>query len=45
MTGTASAAAGSAADRQSRMPVVLSVNVGLPKIVLWLGKAVYTGVW
>ena len=45
MTGTAPAAAGSAADRQSRMPVLLSVNVGLPKNVLWQGKAVYTGVW
>ena len=26
-------------------PVLLSVNVGLPKDVAWQGKTVYTGVW
>ena len=45
MTGTASAAAGSAADRQSRMPVLLSVNVGLPKDVAWRDRTVHTGIW
>jgi ferredoxin-NADP reductase/MOSC domain-containing protein YiiM len=27
------------------MPVLLSVNVGMPKNVAWRGKTVYTGVW
>ncbi|GAA1295332.1 MOSC and FAD-binding oxidoreductase domain-containing protein [Pseudonocardia aurantiaca] len=27
------------------MPVVLSVNVGMPRDVSWQGKTVYTGVW
>ena len=45
MTGTAPAAADGAADRQGRMPVLLSVNVGMPKNVSWRGKTVYTGVW
>jgi ferredoxin-NADP reductase/MOSC domain-containing protein YiiM len=27
------------------MPVLLSVNVGMPKNVAWQGKTVYTGVW
>jgi ferredoxin-NADP reductase/MOSC domain-containing protein YiiM len=27
------------------MPVLVSVNVGLPKDVPWQGKTVYTGVW
>ncbi len=27
------------------MPVLLSVNVGLPKNVAWQGRTVYTGVW
>ena len=26
-------------------PVLLSVNVGMPKDVPWHGKTVYTGVW
>jgi len=26
-------------------PVLLSVNVGLPKNVAWQGKTVHTGVW
>jgi ferredoxin-NADP reductase/MOSC domain-containing protein YiiM len=45
MTGTAPAAPDSAADRQSRPPVLLSVNVGLPRSVPWQGKTVHTGVW
>jgi ferredoxin-NADP reductase/MOSC domain-containing protein YiiM len=28
-----------------RLPVLVSVNVGLPKNVPWQGKTVYTGVW
>ena len=27
------------------MPMLLSVNVGMPKSVAWQGKTVYTGVW
>ncbi len=34
-----------AADRQTRMPVLLPVNAGMPKNVPWQGKTVYTGVW
>ena len=26
-------------------PVLVSVNVGLPRDVPWQGKTVYTGVW
>ena len=29
----------------NRAPVLLSVNVGLPKNVPWQGKTVYTGLW
>ncbi|MGP4104457.1 MOSC domain-containing protein [Nonomuraea sp. KM90] len=32
-------------DRGHRPPVLLSVNVGMPKNVPWQGKTVYTGVW
>ena len=35
----------SPAGRQSSGPVLLSVNVGLPKDVPWHGKTVYTGVY
>ena len=45
MTGTTPAATGSAAGRQGRPPVLLSVNIGMPKNVPWQGKTVYTGVW
>src|SRR5215467_10817415 len=45
MTGTTLAATGSAAGKQSRPPVLLSVNIGMPKDVPWQGKTVYTGVW
>jgi ferredoxin-NADP reductase/MOSC domain-containing protein YiiM len=30
---------------QRRTPVLLSVNVGMPKGVSWQGKTVYTGIW
>ena len=39
--GNQSAATGGA----PKMPVLLSVNVGMPKNVPWQGKTVYTGVW
>jgi hypothetical protein len=29
----------------TRTPVLLSVNVGLPKNVSWQGRTVYTGIW
>ena len=45
MTSTAPAASDRAADGQSRVPVLLSVNVGMPENVPWQGKTVYTGVW
>src|SRR6201994_93535 len=34
-----------AAERRTRMPVLLSVNVGLPRDVPWQGKTVHTGIW
>ena len=40
MTGAVPAATDSATDRLSRLPVLLSVNVGLPKNVTWQGKTV-----
>src|SRR6266511_2938345 len=42
---TAAAQAASTGDRTRRMPVLLSVNVGMPRNVPWHGKTVYTGVW
>jgi ferredoxin-NADP reductase/MOSC domain-containing protein YiiM len=33
------------ATGSGRAPVLLSVNVGMPKDVAWHGKTVYTGVW
>jgi len=39
------ARARSAAGRSRRTPVLLSVNVGMPRDVAWQGKTVYTGVW
>jgi MOSC domain-containing protein YiiM len=46
MTGTvARAITDPVAEGPHRMPVLLSVNVGLPKNVAWLGKTVHTGVW
>jgi ferredoxin-NADP reductase/MOSC domain-containing protein YiiM/ferredoxin len=40
-----SATAGTATEGQRGVPVLLSVNVGMPKDVPWHGKTVYTGVW
>jgi ferredoxin-NADP reductase/MOSC domain-containing protein YiiM len=34
-----------AADRNNQAPVLLSVNVGMPRNVPWRGKTVHTGVW
>jgi ferredoxin-NADP reductase/MOSC domain-containing protein YiiM len=34
-----------AMDSGPRAPVLLSVNVGMPKNVPWQGKTVYTGAW
>jgi len=46
MTGAAAPATESRANGQRhRTPVLLSVNVGMPKDVSWHGKTVYTGVW
>jgi ferredoxin-NADP reductase/MOSC domain-containing protein YiiM len=44
---TATDAAASAADATDSRggPVLLSVNVGMPKDVPWQGKTVFTGVW
>ncbi|HEY3033139.1 MAG TPA: MOSC and FAD-binding oxidoreductase domain-containing protein, partial [Streptosporangiaceae bacterium] len=42
---TAAAQAASTGERTRRMPVLLSVNVGMPRNVPWQGKTVYTGVW
>ena len=41
----AGAAIGPATEEGRRIPVLVSVNVGLPKNVPWQGKTVYTGVW
>jgi ferredoxin-NADP reductase/MOSC domain-containing protein YiiM len=45
---TVSGAAGAATEATSRgspLPVLVSVNVGLPKDVPWQGQTVHTGVW
>jgi ferredoxin-NADP reductase/MOSC domain-containing protein YiiM/ferredoxin len=39
------AAPARASDRDSPEPVLVSVNVGMPKDVPWQGKTVHTGVW
>jgi ferredoxin-NADP reductase/MOSC domain-containing protein YiiM len=44
MSGPAAAAA-KATDRNALVPVLVSVNVGMPKNVPWQGKTVHTGVW
>jgi ferredoxin-NADP reductase/MOSC domain-containing protein YiiM len=36
---------GTAMDGGAGVPVLVSVNVGMPKEVGWRGKTVYTGVW
>jgi ferredoxin-NADP reductase/MOSC domain-containing protein YiiM len=46
MTRTAiGMATGPVTEKDRRTPVLLSVNVGLPKNVAWRGKTVYTGIW
>jgi ferredoxin-NADP reductase/MOSC domain-containing protein YiiM len=40
-----SATAGTATAGQPGLPVLLSVNVGMPKDVPWHGQAVHTGIW
>jgi hypothetical protein len=45
MTDTAARVTGPATEGHHRMPVLLSVNVGMPKNVAWRGKTVYTGAW
>ena len=42
---SATAAAPAAADGSRPRPVVLAVNVGLPRDVPWQGKTVHTGIW
>jgi ferredoxin-NADP reductase/MOSC domain-containing protein YiiM len=44
MTRSEAAAIAGAGGNRDR-PMVLSVNVGMPKNVPWQGKTVYTGVW
>ncbi len=44
-TGSPAAAAAQAPGRSSRVPVLLSVNAGLPRDVAWEGNTVHTGVW
>jgi ferredoxin-NADP reductase/MOSC domain-containing protein YiiM len=41
----ASAPTAKAADPDRPPPVVLAVNVGLPKDVAWQGKTLHTGIW
>jgi ferredoxin-NADP reductase/MOSC domain-containing protein YiiM len=41
-TGTST---GPVTEKDHRTPVLLSVNVGLPKNVAWRGQTVYTGIW
>jgi ferredoxin-NADP reductase/MOSC domain-containing protein YiiM/ferredoxin len=45
MSGVGSATLGAVTGRHPGTPVLLSVNVGLPKDVSWHGKTVYTGIW
>jgi MOSC domain-containing protein YiiM len=45
MTSNEAAAVTDGAGSNRPAPVVLSVNVGLPKNVAWQGKTVYTGIW
>ena len=45
MTGTTPSATDTRRSGKQHRPVLLSVNVGLPKDVSWQGKTVYTGVW
>jgi ferredoxin-NADP reductase/MOSC domain-containing protein YiiM len=43
--GVETPAAARASDRDSSAPVLVSVNVGMPKDVPWQGKTVHTGIW
>jgi ferredoxin-NADP reductase/MOSC domain-containing protein YiiM len=46
MTGTdTTASTVTATESGHRVPVLLSVNVGMPKDVSWQGRTVFTGVW
>jgi ferredoxin-NADP reductase/MOSC domain-containing protein YiiM len=45
MSGVGPATVGPATGGQRGAPVLLSVNVGMPKDVPWHGKTVHTGVW
>jgi ferredoxin-NADP reductase/MOSC domain-containing protein YiiM len=46
MTGIAThETTGLGAEEHHQAPVLLSVNVGMPKDVAWHGKTVHTGVW
>jgi ferredoxin-NADP reductase/MOSC domain-containing protein YiiM len=45
MTAADATASTTVTDSGHRMPVLLSVNVGMPKNVPWQGKTVYTGAW
>ena len=42
---SAATATGPATQLRSRTPVLLSVNVGLPRDVDWQGNTVFTGAW
>jgi ferredoxin-NADP reductase/MOSC domain-containing protein YiiM len=42
---TTAAPVATAAPASRAQPVLVSVNVGLPKDVAWQGKTVYTGIW
>jgi MOSC domain-containing protein YiiM len=45
MSGVGLATVDSRTARHPGTPVLLSVNVGMPKDVSWHGKTVYTGIW
>src|SRR5262245_55308206 len=46
MTDTAPRSAkGMPPHQDARVPVLLSVNVGMPRSVPWQGRTIYTGVW
>ncbi len=45
VSGPAGPAAATAEEPGPPVPVLLSVNVGMPKDVPWQGKTVHTGVW
>jgi ferredoxin-NADP reductase/MOSC domain-containing protein YiiM len=45
VTKSGPAATARAGERDSPLPVLVSVNVGMPKDVPWQGNTVHTGVW